>query len=277
MNQIVISNFSKLPKTLLILPLSFILLIFLYLFSQDALSVEGYINIQKDLFYVINHNLGLYPIFQYNLTQIGDSLIFFALISIFFISTPKLWEALFSASLISLLFSSVLKKIFAIPRPAAALDIDQIIIVGKILKGHNSLPSGHSITIFTILTVLLFGFMPQLKKIRFWWILAFITIGYVIVFSRVGVGAHYPLDVICGSIFGFISGLLGIFINQKYPIWKWINEQKYYPFFLLLFLVSGILITQKLMKENLIIYHIALITLGYTIYKITALYVKKRN
>lgn len=96
-------------------------------------------------------------------------------------------------------------------------------------------------------------------------------------FSRVGVGAHYPLDVICGSIIGFLSGLLGIFFNQKYPIWKWINEQKYYPIFMLLFLVSGILIIQKLTKENLMIYYVALATLGYTLYKITTIYVKKRN
>lgn len=277
MNQSVILNFSKLSKSLLLIPLFLIILIIVYLFTQDALSIEQYISIQKDLFYIINQNLGQYPTFQYNLTQIGDSLIFFALVSVFFIVTPKLWEALLSASLISLIFSSTLKKIFAIPRPAAALDIEQFIIAGKILKGHNSLPSGHSITTFTILTVLLFAFMPQLKKLKFWWILAVLTIGFVIVFSRVGVGAHYPLDVICGSIIGFLSGLLGIFFNQKYPIWKWINEQKYYPIFMLLFLVSGILIIQKLTKENLMIYYVALATLGYTLYKITTVYVKKRN
>lgn len=277
MNQSVILNFSKLSKSLLLIPLFLIILIIVYLFTQDALSIEQYISIQKDLFYIINQNLGQYPTFQYNLTQIGDCLIFFALVSVFFIVTPKLWEALLSGSLISLIFSSTLKKIFAIPRPAAALDIEQCIIAGKILKGHNSLPSGHSITTFTILTVLLFAFMPQLKKLKFWWILAVLTIGFVIVFSRVGVGAHYPLDVICGSIIGFLSGLLGIFFNQKYPIWKWINEQKYYPIFMLLFLVSGILIIQKLTKENLMIYYVALATLGYTLYKITTVYVKKRN
>ena len=51
----------------------------------------------------------------------------------------------------------------------------------------------------------------------------------MIAFTRVGVGAHYPLDVIAGAILGYLSGILGIFINQKYKTWTWISDKRYYP------------------------------------------------
>ncbi|MCT6716620.1 phosphatase PAP2 family protein, partial [Staphylococcus aureus] len=87
-----------------------------------------------------------------------------------------------------------------VPRPAAVFDNNSFTVIGKTLSGHNSLPSGHSITIFTILTVLLFSFMPKKLNYKIIWITTFTFAGLMIAFTRVGVGAHYPLDVIAGGI-----------------------------------------------------------------------------
>jgi len=95
------------------------------------------------------------------------------------------------------------------------------------------------------------------------------------VFTRVGIGAHYPLDVITGSVVGYISGLAGIFISQKYKIWSWINNKKYYPIFMLLFLVCCIAIINKIINENLIIFYFTLASLVASLYKIIKMYVKK--
>jgi len=93
--------------------------------------------------------------------------------------------------------------------------------------------------------------------------------------SRVGVGAHYPLDVTTGSIIGYICGIIGIFISRKYKIWNWVSHKKYYPVFILLLLICGISLITKIIHEGLIIYYLTLICLLVSLYKITYAYIKK--
>lgn len=275
MNTRVINNYSRLKPFLFFLPLFILIAIVLFLYSKGALCADKYVQIQKESFFFINYHLGQYRNLQYNLTQFGDALIFLSFLSIFIIYAPKIWEALLSSLLISLLLSYPLKTLFSVPRPGAAFNNDSIIIVGKALFGHNSLPSGHSITIFAVLTVLLFAFMPKELKIKIPWIFLLITLGFILAFTRVGVGAHYPLDVIFGSIIGYISGLSGIFISRKYKIWDWINNKKYYPIFILLFVICGVLLINRIINDNLIIFYFAFISLAVSTYKISTVYVKK--
>ena len=274
-NDNVITNFSKLKLSLFFLPLFLLVAIVLFLYSQDALYVDNYIQIQKNYFLFINSKLSQFPNILYNLTQFGDALIFLSFLTLFIVYAPKIWESLLSALLVSVIFSTILKNIFAVPRPAAVLDTSSFVIIGKTLSGHNSLPSGHSITVFTILTVLLFGFMPKKWNYKIVWSFFIISIGLILAFTRVGVGAHFPLDVIVGSIIGYISGLVGIFSSQKYKIWYWINHKKFYPIFIVLFLICGIVLINKISKENLIIFYLSLTSLVVSLYKITAVYVKK--
>ena len=275
MNSKVIDNYSKLKPAIFLLPLFILISIVLFLYIQDALSVEKYIQIQKSCFLFINSKLSQFPVLIYNLTQIGDALVFLSFLTILMVYAPKIWESLLSASLVSAIFSNVLKNMFAIPRPAASFDNSSFVIIGKTLAGHNSLPSGHSITVFMILTVLLFAWMPKKLSYKISWAFFVIVIGLFIVSTRVGVGAHYPLDVITGSLIGFISGLSGIFINKKYNIWTWINNKKYYPIFILLFLICFISLVFRIGNENLVIYYLSLFSLLVSMYKITNIYVKK--
>jgi membrane-associated phospholipid phosphatase len=275
MDTSIIDNYSKLKPSLFFLPLFFLIAIVLFLYNQNALSADKYIEIQKNCFFFLNSKLSQFPTILYNLTQVGDALIFLSFLTILIVYAPKIWESLLSASIVSAIFSGVLKFIFAVPRPAAAFDNNSFVIIGKTLLGHSSLPSGHSITVFTILTVLLFAFMPKKLNYKILWGFFTIIAGLILVFTRVGVGAHYPLDVIVGSIIGYISGLAGIFINQKYKIWTWINNKKYYPIFILLFLICFILLINRITNENLIIYYLSLISLIVSLYKITCVYVKK--
>ncbi|TPD69805.1 phosphatase PAP2 family protein [Flavobacterium microcysteis] len=277
MDTNVINNYSRLKATLFLLPLFLLAAIALFLYSQNALCVEGYIQIQKNSFFFINQHLGQFPSLQYNLTQFGDALVFLSFLSIFIVYAPKIWEALLSGSLVSLLFCSFLKKIFAIPRPPVVFDNESFTIVGKRLSGCTSLPSGHSITIFTILTVLLFSFLPQRLKYKTLWCLAILIMGLLFAFTRVGVGAHYPLDVIAGCILGYIFGLTGIFISRNYKIWGWIGNKKYYPVFILLFLACCILLVCRIINENLMIFYMAFVSLAISLYKIIYAYVKDKK
>jgi membrane-associated phospholipid phosphatase len=275
MNKNVIENYSKLKISLFILPLLLLFGIFLFLCSKNALSVEKYIAIQKDCFYFLNLKLSEFPNLVFNLTQIGDALIFLSFVTIFFVYAPKIWESLLSALLVSVVFSTVLKDLFSVGRPAAVLDNNSFVIIGKALPGYSSLPSGHSITIFTVLTVLMFAFMPKNLKDKVLWFLSVTIIGIILVFTRVAVGAHFPLDVTIGGIIGYISGLSGIFISRKYNIWAWINNKKYLPIFIVLFLIGAIILITKIFNENLVIFYFAFASLIVSLFKITTVYVKK--
>lgn len=275
MNTTVIDNYRKLKLSLFFLPIFLLLSIVLYLYSQDALSAKPYIEIQKDCFYFLNSKLSQFPNTECNLNQFGDSLVTLSLLAVFFISAPKIWEAFLTASLLSLVLSSSFKTIFAVPRPAAYLDKDSFVIIGNTLSGHNSLPSGHSITIFTMLTILMFAFAPTKRTYKILWFLLITIVGIILIFTRVSLGAHYPLDVIIGGIIGYICALVGIFVSLKYRIWTWIINKKYYPVFMLLFVGFGFSIIAKLTHENLVIFYVALACLVFSLYKITSVYVQK--
>ena len=275
MNAIVKTNYSKLKPTLFFLPLLLLLIIFLLLYNHGSLNANNYIQVQKDCFYYINYNLGQYPNITYNLTQIGDASIFLSFLIIFIVYAPKMWEALLSASLVSLVASNFLKNLFLVPRPSEVFDNNSFVIIGKAATGFASLPSGHSITVFTTLTVLMYAFIPKDIKFKILWFFSIIIIGLCIVFTRVGVGAHYPLDVIIGSIVGYISGLTGILMSQKFKIWNWINNKKCYPIFMLLILIASISLINKIINENLIVFYLAFISLFVSLYKIIYVYVKK--
>ena len=276
MNTILENNFKKLNWSVLYIPTFLLFFITLFLFTQNALSTGQYIEIQLDLFYYINSQLSRYPHIQYNLTQFGDAFIFLSILSIFFVRAPKLWEALITASLISGLFSKILKEIFCVPRPAAILDHKTFTIIGAIHGGtKSSLPSGHAITIFTVITILLFGFLPKKNIKKLMWFISLIFIGLALIFTRVAVGAHFPLDVIIGGIVGYISAIIGIFINQKYNVWTWIGQKQYYPIFILLFAISAILVTTKIISENLLIFNLSLLCLLYSLIAIIYTYAKK--
>lgn len=275
MNSAIIYKYSKLKPSLFLVPLGLLVALVAMLYSQHALHVTAYVAIQKNYFLQINAGLSQFPIVIYNLTQLGDALIFLSLLSLLLMYAPKLWEALISASLVSAIFSNVLKNLFAVPRPAAVFDPASFTIIGKTLSGHNSLPSGHSITVFTILTVLLFSFMPTKLPRKILWSMFIILAGLLLVFTRVGVGAHYPLDVLTGSIIGYISGLAGLFFCRNYKLWQWINDKKFYPIFIVLFLVCFIVITKKVLHEPLLIFYLTLGALALSLYKIIYVYVKK--
>lgn len=273
MNQSVIANYARVPKSLLYLPIGLLLLIAAILYSQSALNIDGYRQIQKGIFFFLNGELGQFPQLMDNLTQIGDGLVFFALVSILIIYASETLGTMIDALLTTALFANLFKWLFAVPRPAATFDNEKMVIIGQVLRGHNSFPSGHSITIFALLTVLMFAFLPKAKKYQFFWLCLIPLVGLLLVSTRVGVGAHYPLDVLTGSILGYIAGLTGIFLNQKFRIWTWMGHQKYYPFFIVLLLVCAIVLVGKIMDKPLFIYYLALMSTLISLFFIIRHYV----
>ncbi len=275
MNNSVINNYSKLKPNLFFFPVLILISLILILYANDYLNINSYSIIQKDCFFFLNSKLSQYPNTLINVTQLGNELISLSMVSLFILIAPRIWESLLSALLISASLSIILKDFFEIPRPAAIFDQNTFVIIGENLSGNNSFPSGHAASVFMLLTVFLFAFMPNKFFKKMIWCLLIILAGACIVLTRVGVGAHYPLDVFVGSIIGYISGVAGILFSQKFKVWNWINNKKFYPIFIALFLICGIGLVNKILTENLFIFYIAFISLMFSLYKIITVYAKK--
>jgi len=279
LNCKVADNLKNVKLHFLIIPILLLLLISVYflLLNGGRNFSDQYIYVQKDLFYSLNNKLSRFPHLQFNLTQLGDVLIFFPLITIFIIYAPKLWEALIISAVFSSIICAVSKRIFAIPRPALMFDNSSFTIIGKTLKGCNSLPSGHSIATFVVTTIVLFAFMPTKIIYKIIWHLFILTLGLFIAFSRVGVGAHYPLDVVIGCTIGYIVSIIGINITNRVNWFSWFKNKELYPIFILLFTIWIFVIIKKIVDENLYIFYFSTISLIITLSFITNVYVKRKN
>ncbi|HMD68023.1 MAG TPA: phosphatase PAP2 family protein [Chitinivibrionales bacterium] len=81
-------------------------------------------------------------------------------------------------------------------------------------KGSESFPSSHAANMFAQAT--LFSLLYRRRRV---WITAF-AFAAVIAFSRVYVGAHYPLDVFGGAVFGMMAGGI-VYAGYCFAIKKW--------------------------------------------------------
>ena len=276
LNKKVIDNFSNTRSIQLFPPVVLLSFIALTFFYKNALDIYAYIEIQKDLFFSLNSILSKLPVLLFNITQLGDAIVFLPLFTVFIIYSPKFWSTLLTSSFIGLLFSTSLKKIFLVPRPAAVFDHESFTIIGRTLVStHSSLPSGHSITTFMIITILLFAFMPKKFKYKVFWLLFILSAGLFIAFSRVGVGAHYPFDVIIGCAIGYIAAIFGILINNNISFGESLIKIKYYPILILLLLIWITAIVSEIMNHNLLIFYFSLVALILSLGLLIKTYLKK--
>lgn len=279
LNSSVTKNCSGVTFSFLYIPIVLILGIVVILLYKNSINAEKYVEFQKELFFYLNQKLCRLNALQHNITQLGNAFITFSLLGVFVLYAIKVWEMLVVGSLFSLIFSKGLKSFFDIPRPVMAFGKEQVCVVGETLSNYSSFPSGHSITIFTMLTVLMFSFVKKTQSKKNWlriiYFSFFIIFGGVVALSRVAVGAHFPIDVFVGSVIGYISGILGILVVKKFILQKYISNRKYYPFFIITFGISSIVIIFKIINENLLIYYLSLASLIISLCLITRAYVRE--
>ncbi|TBV27913.1 phosphoesterase [Meridianimaribacter sp. CL38] len=268
-------NFQQVRLNQLFVPIILFTMIFcFFVYAMQGSFVNIYVESQKDVFLKLNSILSVYPNFAHNISYLGDALVLFPFVFIFLFIKPKLWEAIIISSLFTLITSAVLKLIFAVPRPAAMINMETFTIMGRPNILHTSLPSGHAMTAFMVISILLYAFMPKKMSSRIIWTTLLITIGLIIGFSRVAVGAHYPLDVVVGCILGYIMAIFGIKITTKLNWLNWLKKRKFYPIIMLIFSIWGYLISLKLIKHNMVIFHLSLSALIVTFFVIIYKYVK---
>lgn len=107
--------------------------------------------------------------------------------------------------------SYILKEWFGRIRPNVALDTVRFFGRTSAKVPSPAFPSGHATNVFTMAMVLSW-YNPRVSPI---WFLGAFIVGY----SRVYVGVHYPLDIISGAFFGIVWALCIIWCAKHIEIW----------------------------------------------------------
>lgn len=145
-----------------------------------------------------------------SLTTLGDERILLALMLPFCQRYPRVFWAIVMASLIGALACRGIKFWAEMPRPAAILGVDEMTLIGARLTRH-SFPSGHTVSAFCFAAV----WLGLLGWQRCWPIL---LLAVVAGFSRIAVGAHWPVDVLFGAAIAFLAAWAGLALSN---VFRW--------------------------------------------------------
>jgi len=155
-----------------------------------------------------------YWLFDYIVIFTAEYLGYFLILAaLFFILKEKKWrDKIYFFSLISLslilsrgIIAEIIKFFSNRQRPFALLNIQPLIEKGDI---NMSFPSGHASFYFALAFAILFFYFAKEKnfknKIGFW----FLGFAFLIGFSRIFAGIHWPSDILVGAMVGITSSFL---------------------------------------------------------------------
>ena len=161
-----------------------------------------------DLFYLINNGCAN-PAFDVIMPHISDcggfvTLLVICVLAILVLRHYKRQRYLEIAKMclyalvLSGLIAACLKLAYHSPRPFTVLEnVRQLTIPTE----PNSFPSGHTSSTFSVVSVLVWT-LRENKVV----VCLLVLFAFLLAFSRIYVGVHYPFDVLVGAIVGVSSG-----------------------------------------------------------------------
>ncbi len=143
------------------------------------------------------------------ITRLGDIGFIWIIISVVLVLTKKYrrigFTCILALILSTILTEGILKHLVERTRPLIVNPIETPLIP---IPVTFSFPSGHTGASVAVAFVLC-KYLPRYK-------LGFITLAFLIAFSRIYLYVHYFFDVIGGVIVGITSGVLAIYIIEKW-------------------------------------------------------------
>ncbi|MHB1660624.1 MAG: phosphatase PAP2 family protein [bacterium] len=177
------------------------------------------LHLDTALFLLINNNLH-FSLLNDNMraiTYLGNGWVVYwlVLVYVYIYNRLKFKESfllLFLTQIVPGIFDMIIKRAVNRPRPVVALHnlikagSVHINLLGRHLTEH-SFPSGHTVTAFSLAVALSYMF-PKHNKL-------FYILAFIVAFSRVYSGEHYPLDVIAGGILGYLFAKITLAAYKK--------------------------------------------------------------
>ena len=174
---------------------SLLLLPFAILFHFDSLNQGTFLWLNSQI-----HTLGAEP-FWVVMTNFGDGFFLFPVTMLLFLRKPDKYLAIILTMLVGAILINGGKAMIDSLRPLGELGHDMVHVIGPNVR-KNSLPSGHTGTVFLLVTLALAHLQGPVR----WWVLLF---GCVSAFSRIVVGAHWPQDLVWGVWVAFAANFAG--------------------------------------------------------------------
>lgn len=144
-------------------------------------------------------------------TQLGNGIFALALgFVLFLVGDRRIAYEVVLGTLTLWLFVEIVKAIVRRPRPFERLT--QARIVGYREIGR-SFPSGHTSQVFFLVSIL-----AQYYQFPLGGILLLYGLALVVAMTRMYVGAHYPRDVLAGAMLGSVWGIVGVIVDQHFPV-----------------------------------------------------------
>jgi len=185
--------------------------------------LEQLLQYDKELFLFLN-NLGM-PIWDNFWLVVTNKLTFIPLYAILlFLVYKRLGlKALLIIVVVAVMitFTDQITNLFKYiiakrPRPCREEDMQEVMRFIAPRCGRYGFFSGHSSNTMAVAVFIGLLLKPYYKKLIFLLLFWSATVAY----SRIYVGVHYPLDIICGMSFGALTGFgfykLQLFLSQRF-------------------------------------------------------------
>lgn len=182
-----------------------------------AISMNLILHYNTVMFYMINRSIDnhLFDFIMPIITNLGNLTVWGLISGLILLFGNENLKKMAILSLAALVLSSfivtILKYVIAEPRPFLVLNNVHLLTT----ETDYSFPSGHAAASFAAATVMGKKFSFTLKGRKYNLIYPLFLFAFLVGFSRIYNGVHYPLDVFCGGTIGVICALIVLKFEKK--------------------------------------------------------------